>query len=71
MGVTTINKQKDGLAALSIGGFTDGISPLEMAGAYATIENNGVYRRPMFYTKVVDSNGNVILDGKQGYSNIL
>lgn len=71
MGVTTINKQKDGLAALSIGGFTDGISPLEMAGAYATIENNGVYRRPMFYTKVVDSNGNVILDGKQETTQVM
>ena len=44
MGVTTIDKEKDGLAALSIGGFTKGISPLEMAGAYATIENDGVYR---------------------------
>ena len=65
MGVTSINHEKDGLAALSIGGFTNGITPLEMAGCYATIENDGVYRRPMFYSKVTDSNGNTVLEGKQ------
>ena len=65
MGVSTIDHERDGLAALSIGGFTTGISPLEMAGCYATIENNGVYRRPMFYSKVTDANGNTILEGKQ------
>ena len=65
MGVTSINHEKDGLAALSIGGFTNGITPLEMAGCYATIENNGVYRRPMFYSKVTDANGNTVLEGKQ------
>ena len=65
MGVTTIDKEKDGLAALSIGGFTKGISPLEMAGAYATIENDGVYRTPLFYTKITDSQGNVVIEAKQ------
>ena len=65
MGVTSIDHERDGLAALSIGGFTNGITPLEMAGCYATIENNGVYRRPMFYSKVTDQNGNTILEGKQ------
>ena len=65
MGVTSLDHEKDGLAALSIGGFTNGITPLEMAGCYATIENNGVYRRPMFYSKVTDQNGNTILEGKQ------
>ena len=65
MGVSTIDHERDGLAALSIGGFTNGISPLEMAGCYATIENDGEYRRPMFYSKVTDQNGNTILEGKQ------
>ena len=65
MGVSTIDHERDGLAALSIGGFTTGISPLEMAGCYATIENDGVYRRPMFYSKVTDASGNTILEGKQ------
>ena len=65
MGVSTIDHERDSLAALAIGGFTNGISPLEMAGCYATIENDGEYRRPMFYSKVTDPNGNTILEGKQ------
>ena len=65
MGVTSIDKERDGLPSLSIGGFTYGISPLEMAGAYSTIANNGVYRTPLFYTKVIDSNGNVIIEPTQ------
>ena len=65
MGVSTIDHERDGLAALSIGGFTNGISPLELAGCYATIANNGEYRRPMFYSKVTDQSGNTILEGKQ------
>ena len=66
MGVTSLTEQdKASLAAISIGGFTNGITPLEMAGAYATIANNGTYRRPMFYTKVTDPEGNTVLEGKQ------
>ncbi len=66
MGVTSLTEQdKASLAAISIGGFTNGITPLEMTGAYATIANNGTYRRPMFYTKVTDPDGNTVLEGKQ------
>ena len=50
---------------LAIGGLTQGISPLEMAGAYAAIANNGEYIEPTFYTKVEDSNGNVVLTPAQ------
>lgn len=65
MGITTLNHEKDGLAAMSIGGLTDGISPLEMAAAYATIANDGIYIEPTFYTEVKDSNNNVVLSAKQ------
>ncbi len=65
MGVTRLDTQKDGLAAVALGGLTNGISPLEMAAAYATIANDGVYVEPTFYTKVVDSSGNTVLTSKQ------
>lgn len=42
---------------------TTGITPIEMAAAYATIANDGTYLEPIAYTRVVDSNGKVILDG--------
>ena len=40
-------------------------SPLQMAAAYAAIANDGVYIEPTFYTKVVDSDGNVVLQAEQ------
>ena len=48
MGVTSLTKEDNNLA-LSLGGLQKGISPLEMAGAYNTIANNGEYIEPTFY----------------------
>ena len=64
-GVTSIVKEKDSNLALALGGMTYGISPLEMAAAYATIANDGVYIEPTFYTKVEDISGNIILQPNQ------
>ena len=36
-----------------------------MAGAYAAIANDGLYIQPTFYTKVVDSKGNIVLEAQQ------
>lgn len=48
--------------ALSMGGMDQGVSPLLMAGAYAPFANEGIYLEPISYTKVVDRNGNILLD---------
>ncbi len=48
--------------ALALGGITHGVTNMETTGAFATIANNGVYNRPMLYSKVTDSDGNIILD---------
>ena len=72
MGVSSLSDtDKQVLAATSIGGFSNGITPLEMAGAYATIANDGVYRRPMFYTKVTDAEGNAVLEAKQDSEEVI
>lgn len=42
-------------AALSLGGLTYGVTVMEMANAYATIANGGVYIEPRLYTKITDS----------------
>lgn len=52
----------ENLAALGLGGLSKGISPLDIAGAYASIANEGTYIKPRSYVKVEDRNGNVILD---------
>lgn len=63
LGITTLSGN-EGLS-LGLGAVDHGASPLEMAGAYATIANKGVYIEPTFYIKVEDSNGNVIMEKKQ------
>lgn len=47
--------------ASSLGGLTNGATTVEMASAYATIENDGIYRTPTCIKKITDSEGNVIL----------
>lgn len=48
--------------SIAIGGLTNGVSNLELTGAYAAIANGGKYNKPVLYTKVTDSEGNVLLD---------
>lgn len=43
--------------AYAIGGFRDGVSPLQLAGAYAAFGNEGVYHEPHAVRKVVYPNG--------------
>lgn len=53
-----------GLAPIALGGLTDGVSVLDMCAAYCTFPNGGKYIKPSLYTKVLDSEGNVILEHK-------
>ncbi len=50
---------------LALGGITDGVTNLELNAAYAAIANSGTYIKPKFYTKIVDNNGNIIIDNTQ------
>ena len=54
------------------GGFPDSmplgskeVTPLEMASAYATFANDGVYQKPTFVERVEDAEGNVIIDNRR------
>ncbi len=51
-------------SALGLGGLTQGVTTEEMAAAYASFANNGVYNSPRLYVRVTDNAGNVILDNE-------
>lgn len=51
MGITSLT-DKDETLSLALGGLDKGITPLEMAGAYATIANDGQYIEPTFILKL-------------------
>ena len=64
MGISTLTEEDNSLA-LALGGLQKGISPLEMAGAYATIANDGEYIEPTFYKEVLNKARQTILKPKQ------
>ena len=60
-----------GYAPLGLGALTFGVSVEDMANAYATFPNDGEYREARTYTKVYDSDGNLVLDNTQESEQIL
>ena len=60
-GITTLVDQDDS-QALALGGITNGVTNLELTGAYATIANGGTYIKPRLYTQILDHNGDVLID---------
>ena len=69
-GFTTLEERKeingkvysDIQQALALGGITNGVTNEELNAAYACIANGGTYIKPKLYTKVLDHDGNIILD---------
>ncbi len=53
---------------MALGGLTVGVTPYELNAAYAAIANQGTYVEPKLYTRVLDSDGNVLLDNTSPYS---
>ncbi len=64
MNFSRLESQDEQLAA-ALGGFTRGVSALEMASAYAAIENDGKYREPTCIVKITDADGNDIYVSEQ------
>ncbi len=60
-GFTTLTELNDCYQPMALGG-VGGVTNLELCASYAAIANSGVYNKPRLYTRVLDSNGNVILD---------
>ncbi len=56
---------------LALGGVTYGVTNLELTAAYAAIANGGTYIKPMLYSKILDQEGNVVLENKQQTTNVL
>ena len=56
---------------LGLGGLTEGATVRDVASAYATFANDGVYRQGRTFTKVYDSRGKLVIDNTQGSERIL
>ncbi|MCI8418101.1 MAG: glycosyl transferase [Lachnospiraceae bacterium] len=56
------NGMSDINQSTSLGGLTHGVTNLELTTSYATIANKGVYTEPVFYTRILDHDGNVLIE---------
>lgn len=70
-GADGTTKSDVGPAPLALGALTVGSTVQEMSAAYATFANNGVYREPRLYTKVYNSDGQLVVDNTQDSRQIL
>ena len=64
LGITTLTEEDNNLS-LALGGLQKGISPLEMAAAYAAIANDGQYIEPVFYQNIKNHTGKIIITPNQ------
>ena len=56
---------KDDSLALALGGFTYGVSPLQIAGAYSCFASGGIYNTPTSIKKITDRNGLTVYEYRQ------
>jgi penicillin-binding protein 1A len=57
--------------ATALGGLTNGVSELELTAAYAAIANGGEYNKPVFYSRVEDHDGKILLPLEEPHSETL
>ncbi len=65
---TTEDGKNDYGQTLALGGLTNGVKNIELTASYATIANGGVYTKPVFYTRILDHDGNVLIDNTTSYT---
>lgn len=54
--------EEDNNQALCLGGLTKGVYNIDLTAAYATIANSGTYTEPRFFNRILDHDGNVLVD---------
>jgi len=63
LGLGLVSADMD-VSPLGMGGLTYGLNTVEMAAAYASFANGGIYNSPRTYLRVEDADGNVILENE-------
>ena len=64
LGVTSLVPDDASYAPMALGQLTNGITTREMAQAFSSFANDGIFTYSRTYTLVTDSHGNVVLDNQ-------
>ncbi len=70
-GINTLVKNLDTVLPLALGGVSQGVTNLQLTAAYAAIANEGVYTKPMLYSRILDSDGKIIIDNQPKTRNVI
>jgi len=65
-----LDRSTENYVSIALGGFSKGMTALEMAGAYATFANQGLYTEPYAYTRVLDAEGKILLENKPSFKEV-
>lgn len=65
-----LDRSRENYVAISLGAFNQGMSSLEMAGAYSAFANDGLYTQPYAYTRVLDADGKILLENRPVFSQV-
>ena len=65
------NVWSDANLATALGGITRGVTNVELCASYATIANGGNYIKPIYYTKILDHNGNVLIENTSAERSVI
>ena len=65
------NVWSDANLPTALGGITHGVTNVELCAAYASIANGGNYIKPIYYTKILDHNGNVLIENTSAERSVL
>ncbi|MBQ8304837.1 MAG: PBP1A family penicillin-binding protein [Blautia sp.] len=65
------NVWSDANLSTALGGITNGVTNVELCAAYACIANGGNYIKPIYYTKILDHNGNVLIENKSASRSVI
>ncbi len=63
-GINTLVRDQDAYPALALGGVSQGVTNMQLTAAYAAIANGGLYNEPILYTRILDSDGKILLENE-------
>lgn len=65
------NIWSDANLSTALGGITHGVTNVELCASYAAIANGGNYIKPVYYTKILDHNGNVLIENTSAERSVI
>ena len=65
------NVWSDANLSTALGGITNGVTNVELCASYAAIANGGKYIKPIYYTKIIDHDGNVLIENPSAERSVI